>query len=243
MVTVSVIAQLDNILNRKKQKRAPGWLGDAIYGVNDGLGAIFGIIAGVAGYTPNSHAILVAGFFGAVASTLSMGAGAWLSTKSKNELMESGFQKAQEDIRRNPSHECKSLSLIYQEKGFSEAEAEHIAQTIASDESRFLQAIAQEKHGLHESSRGNPWSSAVFAALSTFVGAIVPLLAFFFMHGEAALVTAAAVSLFAHFVVGAAKSAVTVRSWWASGIEMTLAGVIVGALSYILGVLGNVMLG
>ncbi|MHB1681675.1 MAG: VIT1/CCC1 transporter family protein [Bacilli bacterium] len=35
------------------------WLGDAIYGVNDGLTAIFGIIAGVAGFTANHHMILL----------------------------------------------------------------------------------------------------------------------------------------------------------------------------------------
>ena len=35
--------------------------------------------------------------------------------------------------------------------------------------------------------------------------------------------------------VGAAKSLFTLRSWWASGLEMTLAGVIVGGLTYAIG--------
>ena len=42
-------------------------------------------------------------------------------------------------------------------------------------------------------------------------------------------------SLIAHFLVGAAKSLVTLRSWWASGLEMTLAGVIVGGATYLVG--------
>ena len=46
--------------------------------------------------------------------------------------------------------------------------------------------------------------------------------------GTAAIVAAAIVSLAAHFMVGAAKSLVTLRSWWSAGLEMTLAGVIVG---------------
>ena len=45
---------------------------------------------------------------------------------------------------------------------------------------------------------------------------------------------AAAVSLFAHFLVGAAKSLFTLRRWWAAGLEMTLAG-IVGGATYALG--------
>ncbi|GMA64555.1 hypothetical protein GCM10025859_49950 [Alicyclobacillus fastidiosus] len=63
------------------------------------------------------------------------------------------------------------------------------------------------------------------------------------MHGTVALIIAAIVSILAHFVVGAAKSLVTVRSWWSSGLEMTMAGIIVGVVSYGLGLLGNVLLG
>ena len=40
-----------------------------------------------------------------------------------------------------------------------------------------------------------------------------------------------------HFGVGAAKSLVTLRSWWASGLEMTAAGVVVGAATYAVGLL------
>ena len=32
-------------------RQAAGWIGDAIYGINDGLGAIFGIVSGVSGAT------------------------------------------------------------------------------------------------------------------------------------------------------------------------------------------------
>jgi VIT1/CCC1 family predicted Fe2+/Mn2+ transporter len=35
--------------------------------------------------------------------------------------------------------------------------------------------------------------------------------------------------------VGAAKSLFTLRSWWWSGLEMTLAGVIVGGVTYAVG--------
>jgi vacuolar iron transporter family protein len=35
--------------------------------------------------------------------------------------------------------------------------------------------------------------------------------------------------------VGAAKSLFTLRSWWAAGLEMTAAGVIVGGITYVLG--------
>lgn len=216
------------------------WVGDAIYGVNDGLGAIFGIIAGVAGFTSNSGtAVLTSGLFGALASTLSMGAGAWLATKSENELMDTAIGQERREISEDPEHEKEELALLYELKGFSPSEAGQIADRIASDDEQFLKTMVQEELGFHEQTRGNPWRSALFGSASTLVGGIIPLIPFFFMSGVKAMVLAAVISLVAHFAVGAAKSIITVRSWWASGLEMTAVGLLVGVVSYGLGLLGS----
>ena len=77
---------LDTILGRERwHVRGTGWIGDAIYVVNDGLGAVFGIVSGMAGYTGGSEVFLAAGLAGTLASALSMGAGAYLSSKSQRE--------------------------------------------------------------------------------------------------------------------------------------------------------------
>src|SRR5439155_1298114 len=50
---------LDTILRRERwHVQGTGWIGDAIYGVNDGLGAVFGIVSGMAGYTGGSEVVL-----------------------------------------------------------------------------------------------------------------------------------------------------------------------------------------
>jgi VIT1/CCC1 family predicted Fe2+/Mn2+ transporter len=43
------------------------------------------------------------------------------------------------------------------------------------------------------------------------------------------------ISTIAHFVVGASKALVTMRPWWASGLEMTAVGIIEAAITYGLG--------
>ncbi|MGC9974935.1 MAG: VIT1/CCC1 transporter family protein, partial [Gaiellaceae bacterium] len=63
----------------------------------------------------------------------------------------------------------------------------------------------------------------------------IPVIPFFFMTGGRAMVVAGIVSLIARFAVGAAKSLFTLRSWWISGLEMTLAGVLIGGLTYAVG--------
>lgn len=36
--------------------------------------------------------------------------------------------------------------------------------------------------------------------------------------------------------IGAAKSLITILSWWASGLEMTLVGAVEGVVAYLIGI-------
>ncbi len=112
-----------------------------------------------------------------------------------------------------------------------------MAQRLSEDPEQMVRMMAQNELGLSEEHFRTPWVSAVSASLSTGVGAFIPIIPFFFMGGTAAVLVAAIISLVAHFAVGAAKSLITTRSWWASGMEMTLVGILVGAVTYALGLL------
>src|SRR5438094_4581643 len=92
---VSPRTALDKILKRERwHGRGGSWVADAIYGANDGLGAVFGIVSGVAGATNNQqHYIWISGLAGMLASTLSMGAGAYLAPKSKAEVNEAEISR------------------------------------------------------------------------------------------------------------------------------------------------------
>lgn len=228
---------LDSILKRERwHGRGGGWVSDAIYGVNDGLGAVFGIVSGVAGATDNArHIVLISGLAGMLASALSMGAGAYLAVKSEREVHEAELAAERAEVEENPEEEKEEMALFYQLQGFSIEESERMAARIAEDPEQMTRAMAQNELGLSEEHFRNPWISAGSAALSTGIGAFVPIIPFFFMGGFAAVVWAFAISILAHFAVGAAKSLITMRSWWASGFEMTMVGVIEAAVTYGLG--------
>jgi len=216
--------------------RAGSWIGDAIYGVNDGLGAIFGIVSGVSGATAgDGKYVLLAGLAGMIASALSMGSGAWLAAKSEREIYEAEVDRERQAIEMNPSEARELLSLYYQVKGLPEDDAMRVVEHLAGDPQLLLRALSSERLNTSEEGLKDPWVSATSGALSTAVGAIIPVIPFFFMSGIDAVITAAVISLIAHFAVGAAKSLVTVRSWWASGFEMTAIGAVEGAVTYAIG--------
>jgi VIT1/CCC1 family predicted Fe2+/Mn2+ transporter/rubrerythrin len=233
-------AVLQEMLAKRDQgRKQPGsWVGDAIYGVNDGLGSIFGIVSGVSGATAGeSKYVLLAGLAGMIASALSMGSGAYLAAKSEREIYHAELAREREAIQMNGPEARELLSLYYQVKGLPEEDADNVVGHIAENPDQLLRALASERLGTSEEALPNPLVSAISGALSTAVGAIIPVIPFFFMQGVPAVIAAAIISLAAHFAVGAAKSLVTVRSWWSSGMEMTIVGAVEGAVTYGIGML------
>jgi VIT1/CCC1 family predicted Fe2+/Mn2+ transporter/rubrerythrin len=224
-------------LARRQRQGTGSWIGDAIYGVNDGLGAIFGIVSGVSGATVgNSSLVLLAGIAGMIASSLSMGSGAYLASKSEREIYEAELHREKEALTANPEAAKEELAIFYQLKGLPEEEASTVAEYLAANPDQFLKTIAAEKLNLTEDALSNPIRSAITGSLSTAIGAFIPIIPFFFLTGIPAVIAAAIISLLAHFAVGAAKSLVTVRSWWSSGLEMTIVGAIEGAVTFIIGI-------
>jgi vacuolar iron transporter family protein len=229
-------ARLDKILGREKWHRTgAGWISGAIYGANDGLAAVFGIVAGVSGATAGSSAVLTAGLAGAIASALSMATGAFLAERSEAEVAAANLDRERQEIAQHPEEEKEELSLFYQLKGIEEATADELAEQMSRNPDAMLQALAAEEFGITGTGGGDPVQAATAAGISTGLGAMVPVIPFIFTTGTVAIIVAAVVSLIAHFLVGAAKSLVTLRSWWAAGLEMTLAGVIVGGALYVIG--------
>jgi vacuolar iron transporter family protein len=231
----SVQSRLNRILGRESWHRTgAGWISGAIYGANDGLAAVFGIVAGVSGATGGSSFVLTAGLFGAIASGLSMATGAFLAERSEGEVAAANVARERQEIAEHPDEEKEEVSLFYQLKGIDKELADRLAEQLSTNPDAILKVHGPEELGGLES-QGHPVQSAIAAGVSTFVGAMVPVLPFFWLRGPAAVITAAVVSIIAHFLVGASKALFTLRTWWSAGLEMTLAGIIVGAITYGIG--------
>jgi vacuolar iron transporter family protein len=228
---------LDMILRRERwHVRGTGWIGDAIYGVNDGLGAVFGIVSGMAGYTGGSEVVLAAGLAGTMASALSMGAGAYLASKSEREVYESEVSRERTEIEEDPHEEVLELELFYQLKGFSAEESRSMVERLQQQPKQFLRTLVHEELGLSEETFPSPWRSTLSATVSTAIGGFIPIIPFFFTVGMPAVLASFVISTIAHFAVGASKALITTRSWWASGTEMTMVGVLEAVITYGLGV-------
>jgi vacuolar iron transporter family protein len=195
---------------------------------------VFGIVAGVSAATGGGSAVLTAGLASAIASALSMATGAFLAERAEAEVMAANVERERQEVLAHPEEEKEELSLFYQLKGGDEKTANDLAERLAQHPDAMLKALAVEEFGGYEHP-GDPVQASAAAGISTGLGAIIPVIPFMFTTGTVAIVAAAVISLVAHFLVGAAKSLVTLRTWWSSGLEMTLAGVVVGGATYLVG--------
>jgi vacuolar iron transporter family protein len=214
-----------------------GWIGQAIYGANDGLGAVFGIVSGMAGYSGDTSVVLMAGIAGTLASALSMGSGAYLSRKSEREVYEAEIERERQEIEENPEEEKNELALFYELKGFTPDEAAAMSERMMLQPEHFLKTLAQEELGLSASSFPNPVKEAFSATAATAIGGIIPVLPFLLWSGTTAVVISLAISTLAHFLVGVLKTIVTGRSWWRSALEMTAVGIVTAAIAFGVGAL------
>jgi VIT1/CCC1 family predicted Fe2+/Mn2+ transporter/rubrerythrin len=230
--------RLDTILHRESwHKRGGGWIGQAIYGANDGLGSVFGIVSGVSGATAGGPAVLIAGLAGMLASALSMGSGAYLASKAEREVNQAEIDRERRELETHPEEEMEELSLFYQLKGVPEDEANTLAGHLIAQPDQALRTLTSEELGFNEQILSNPWVEAISATLSTAVGAFIPIIPFFFARGYPAIIASFAISTLSHFLIGAAKTVVTGLNPWKSGTEMTLIGLGEAIITYVLGLL------
>jgi VIT1/CCC1 family predicted Fe2+/Mn2+ transporter len=215
---------------------AGGFLRNVVYGFNDGLTANFGLVAGVLGATGTAqyHAVIVAGVSGLIADALSMGSSGYLAAQSEREVYAHEIAMERDEIALMPEIERDELALIYEAKGMDRESAHRIATQVMADPEKMLAEQVQEELGIAESGT-SPFREAWITGLATAVGALIPVLPFFFLSGPTAVVVSFVISMLSHWLVGAARSVFTGRSVFRSGLDMFVVGLGVAVVGYYVG--------
>ncbi|HEY5034569.1 MAG TPA: demethoxyubiquinone hydroxylase family protein [Candidatus Dormibacteraeota bacterium] len=218
---------------------------NVIYGVNDGLTATLGVLAGVGGATVNPRVVLIGGLSAMVASGISMAGGAYLASKSQREVYEGQLAREAAEIEAMPDLERAELVKIYRSKGLTPEEAKTIVARITADKKVWLETQAREELGLDVAQFENPIREGVVAGVSTLVGGVIPVLGYLggralvgaTFSGLAALAITFVLCAVFLFLIGSARSFFTGKAGVRSGVEMLAVGTAVAAITYAVGVL------
>ncbi|HEV2036406.1 MAG TPA: VIT1/CCC1 transporter family protein [Candidatus Dormibacteraeota bacterium] len=218
---------------------------NVIYGVNDGLTATLGVLAGVGGASANPRVVLIGGLSAMVASGVSMAGGAYLASKSQREVFEGQLAREAAEIEAMPEQERAELVKIYRSKGLTADEAKTIVGRITADKKVWLETQAREELGLDVVQFESPVREGLVAGVSTLIGGAIPVLGYMVGRlapfgrgsGLGALVVAFVLSAAFLFLIGSARSFVTGKGGVRSGFEMLAVGSVVAAITFAVGVL------
>src|SRR5690606_16590560 len=92
------------------------------------------------------------------------------------------------EIARNPHVETVELTQIYQARGLEPDAARELAEAMMADPELALETHAREELGIDPADLGSPLAAALSSFVAFALGAIVPLVPWFFGGGNAAFV-------------------------------------------------------
>lgn len=184
----------------------------AVFGASDGLVSNVSLILGVAGADSSQGVVRLAGVAGLIAGAVSMAAGEYVSMKAHRELLERELAVERRELHRNPNVEMVELSHLYQSRGVSADAALEMARKVMEDPELALEVHAREELGVDPNELGNPLGAAASSFVSFSVGAILPLLPWFFAGGTGAIVASIVLGVLGAMAVGWALAWATDRA-------------------------------
>lgn len=216
----------------------------AVLGANDGLVSNLSLVMGVAGAAMNGKQILVTGLAGLLAGAFSMALGEWLSVQSSRELYTRQIGVERQEIAAHPEEEAEELALIYQSRGVSADQARATADRILVDRAGAPDTLAREELGIDPRELGgSAWEAALTSFFLFALGAIIPVIPFFFTTGTTAVLLSAVFSTVGLFAIGAGITLFTGRGVLFSGARQMGFGLAAAAATFGIGRLIGVSIG
>ncbi|MHB8424548.1 MAG: VIT1/CCC1 transporter family protein, partial [Gammaproteobacteria bacterium] len=138
---------------------------------------------------------------------------------------------------------AEELALIYAARGVAPAEARQLADTLTRDPARALDTLAREELGLNPQELGSAWGAAISSFIAFALGAVIPLIPFFWPHPQHGIAWSIGLAAVALFATGATVSLFTGRGLLWSALRMVLIGVLAAGVTFLVGHLFGVALG
>lgn len=218
-----------------KNKFFGKYIGDLVYGANDGIITTFVVIAGTTGAGFSPLVTVVLGFVNLLADGLSMGVSDFLGIKSEKYYAESVKQQEKWEIKHNKPEATKEIREIFQSRGFEGKDLDRAVEIVTSNKRTWLETMMRDEQGVIEDPRDDPKKHglATFLAFST-VG-FFSLLPYLLPNVQNRFLIAAAVAVISLFVVGSLRHIVTAVGWLRGGLEMLTVGGVTAVIAYFVG--------
>lgn len=164
-------------MSKKKQSLAQrsNIVRAAVMGANDGILSVSGIVIGVAGATTNSFAIFIAGFAGALAGTVSMAMGEYVSVHSQNDAQKKAVETQSQRLENDWQSEFDYVQNKYVVAGIKPELAHQATKEMMAQDA--LGTTVRERYGFTLNQEMDAISAGLASMVSFPLGSILPMIA------------------------------------------------------------------
>ena len=202
-----------------------------VFGMNDGLVATVGLVAGLIFAGSSKGIVLGATLAAIIAAVSSMALGSYLSTQAEVGYQQAQVSREQREIEEQPDEELSEMRQIYRGYGLSDQEIEIFLTHFKRDKKLWLQLMLRDELGIVPESFENPWKNAASMALAVAAGSLPPLLPIIWgSNPKSVFVWVLACSALTAFGLGAVTARSTGRRWWLSGVSFLAVASIAAAI-------------
>ena len=193
------------------------WLRAAVLGSNDAIVSTASLMIGVAAASASKPAILIAGFAGLVAGSMSMAVGEYVSVSAQRDSEQADIELEQQELADEPRAELNELARIYVKRGLDGELAMKVAQQLSTRDR--LGSHLRDELGIETGSLARPLQAAWISATSFATLAAVPIAALLIAPpaqrilaiSVLSLVSLAALGAFGGYLGGAPLGRATLR--------------------------------
>ncbi len=207
----------------------------AVFGISDGLVSNISLVLGVIGAHPTPGFVRLAGLAGMIGGACSMAAGEYISMKAQKELFEKEIEKERHEIKTSPEAEKRELILIFQKRGIELPLATELANETMKTPEQALETHVREELGLDPDSLGSPTQAAAASFVSFAIGAILPVVPWFFVGGMIAVIASIVLGAVSALAVGGALAYFTGRPLIMSSLRQLFVAAIAAGITFSVG--------
>ena len=204
----------------------------AVLGAGDGLLTNVSLVLGVAGASAGPSTVRLAGVAGLLAGAFSMAAGELVSVRAQHELTQRELQVERQELKDEPEAERRELAGMFRARGLSADDADTVSRILSANDAIALDTHARMELGIDPNSSGAAERAAVLSFLSFALGAVLPLLPWFFSQGTAAVVASIVIGAVAALALGSLIGAFAGRSISRTALRQLTVAIVAAGVTY-----------
>ncbi len=204
----------------------------SVLGAGDGLITNISLVLGVAGASTNASAVRLAGVAGLLAGSFSMAAGELVSVRAHDDLVRHEIDVERGELSADPVGEQRELASMYRARGVPAADADTVARILMANPEIALDTHVRLELGVDPNDKGSSRQAAAVSFVSFSVGAILPLVPWFFTSGTAAVLGSIIIGALAAVALGATIGSFSGQGVWRTAGRQLLAATVAASVTY-----------